>query len=294
MHFSIYVIPALLGAATAAPAPTSAKRYVVHEKRDKLPSHWKKTAKLHEDSYFPIRIGLTQSNLHRADEFLMDVSHPKSPNYGKHWTPKEVAEMFAPSKEAVDVVTVWLNEAGITGAKQSEGLNWITANVTVEQAERLLKTSYFEYEHESGKKHIACEEYSVPEDIRDHIDMITPTLHFDIHVGQPKKRSEAIYERGSTANVVPGKAKSVGAPGTGVVDPKKGATLDIKKILTELSQCNEYITPDCLRALYKFPPNFPANPKSMYLKSQFCKTFTNKMSRLLWHCRVCDYSNPLQ
>lgn len=42
----------------------------------------------------------------------MDVSHPASPNYGKHWTSKEVMDMFAPSAETVRDVFEWLEDAG--------------------------------------------------------------------------------------------------------------------------------------------------------------------------------------
>lgn len=45
----------------------------------------------------------------------MDVSHPSSPNYGKHWTNDEVTSMFAPSEEAVRDVFEWLKDAGFDG-----------------------------------------------------------------------------------------------------------------------------------------------------------------------------------
>jgi tripeptidyl-peptidase I len=83
MHFTFIAVCTLSAAAIAAPTANS-KRQVVHERRERLPARWKRSAKLHGDSYLPMRIGLTQSNLDRADEFLMDVSHPESPNYGKH------------------------------------------------------------------------------------------------------------------------------------------------------------------------------------------------------------------
>ena len=83
MHLSLISVCSLLAAAIAAPAADT-KRHVVHERRERLPAHWKRSAKLHGDSNLPMRIALTQSNLDRADEFLMDVAHPESPNYGKH------------------------------------------------------------------------------------------------------------------------------------------------------------------------------------------------------------------
>jgi tripeptidyl-peptidase I len=83
MHFSLIAVCSLLTAAIAAPTANS-KRHVIHERLERMPAQWKRSAKIHGDSHLPMRIGLTQSNLDRADEFLMDVSHPESPNYGKH------------------------------------------------------------------------------------------------------------------------------------------------------------------------------------------------------------------
>lgn len=86
IRFSVLTVSILVAAAIAAPAanPATAKRHVTHEKRDSFPVNWRRNAKFHPDSTLHMRIALTQSNLDKADEFLMDVSHPTSPNFGKH------------------------------------------------------------------------------------------------------------------------------------------------------------------------------------------------------------------
>jgi len=43
-----------------------------------------------------MRIGLTQSNMDKAWDWLMEVSSPASEKYGEHWAAKDVAEAFAP------------------------------------------------------------------------------------------------------------------------------------------------------------------------------------------------------
>ncbi|CZR58166.1 probable tripeptidyl-peptidase 1 precursor [Phialocephala subalpina] len=274
MHFSLITVCGLLTAAIAAPAPNS-KRHVVHERRDRLPTHWNKNAKLHGDSFMPLRIALTQSNLDRADEFLMDVSHPASPNYGKHWSAKQIAETFAPSEETVTSITNWLADYGITSdrVKQSQSLNWIHVNMTVSEAEQLLKTKYYEYKYSfSDETHVACDEYSVPKDIQGHVDFITPTVHFDVKLKNPKKKRDLdaneieIAKRQTAAaghDVQPGTAKAVGNPNDGSL-PKAGGKVPFGTILNQLENCDISIVPNCLRALYLFPPDFPANPKNSY------------------------------
>ena len=184
---------------------------------------------------------------------------------------KQVAETFAPSQESYASVLEWLSEHGISAerVKQSQSLSWLQFEVTVSEAENLLNTQYFEYKHATtGQAHVACEEYSIPEDVKEHIDFVTPTLHFDAKVEGPKKgrtlneREVAIMKRQtSTAdhNVQPGIGHSVGSPGSGSL-PKSGGK--ISTILNELEHCDVSIVPDCLRALYLFPPDFPTNPKS--------------------------------
>jgi tripeptidyl-peptidase I len=89
MKLSLFpVIGGLLAQVSAAPVPGP---YVVHEKRDAQTTKWSRSAiKLPRDAIIPISIGLTRRNLENGYEFLMDVSHPESPNYGKHWSPRKV------------------------------------------------------------------------------------------------------------------------------------------------------------------------------------------------------------
>lgn len=220
MRFSLLAGVCL--AATALAAPTSS--HVVHERRDRLPAHWSKKDKIPGTAQLPMRIALTQNNLENADSFLMDVSHPESSNFGKHWTAKQVAEMFAPSKEAVASVLEWLADSGVSKERitQSQSLNWLYVNVTVSEAEDFLKTEYHQYTHSvTGQSHIACEDYSVPEKIQEHVDFITPTLHFDVIVEAPKKkraldeRELDIVKRQISAvghDVQPGIGHTIGSP----------------------------------------------------------------------------------
>ncbi len=89
MKLSLFaVVGGLLAQASAAPAPGP---YVVHEKRDAQTTKWSRSAvKLPRDAIIPMSIGLTQRNLEKGYDFLMEVSHPESPNYGKHWSPQKV------------------------------------------------------------------------------------------------------------------------------------------------------------------------------------------------------------
>ena len=153
MRFALLPVGALIASAVAAPS----LNHVLHEKRDRLPLGWGQAEELDGMTVLPMKIALTQSNLDKADEFLMDVSHPSSPNFGQHWSAKKIAETFAPSRESLDSVTQWLKSSGIAPERisKSQSLGWLQFDATVEEAENLLKTKYRKYTHSSGKPHVA-------------------------------------------------------------------------------------------------------------------------------------------
>ncbi|KAI0648913.1 subtilisin-like protein [Trametes meyenii] len=223
-----------LASATALAPPLSP--HVRHESRSVLPRGWAPVRRAEADRVIPLRIGLTQSNLASLEEYLLDVSHPESANYGDHWTPARVAQTFRPAAESVAAVRAWLADGGVGAERVRLGPTggWVHANVSVAEAEALLATEYYVYEHaESGTTRVGCEgAYHLPEHVAPHVELVTPTLHFDAKV---RKRSV--------------KSK-VGNPGSGPVSPKTTGT--IKNIFNQLQHCDEQITPICLRALYNF------------------------------------------
>ena len=105
----------------------------------------------------PMRIGLTQNNLHRLGDMLMAVSHPDSPDYGNHWTASDLVKTFAPSAETVDEVSKWLVESGIARDRLHLSLDqgWIHVNATAAEVEELLKTEYYVLTHPSGQEQIS-------------------------------------------------------------------------------------------------------------------------------------------
>ena len=231
-----------------------ASRHVLHERRT-LDNRWKRQRKLPSDTILPMRIGLSQQNLHRANEYLYQVSHPASADYGKHWTAEQVSNAFSASDETVNAVKEWLAQNNISPARLSHHHNdWIEANVTAQEAERLLRTEYFVHENqESGNLKVACEEYWIPQNIREHIDFITPTVHLDtITKKRRAKRQEAHPATEKRAyhfwypEITP---CPTCAPGQNPGDPK-----------TYIGNCNNSTTPACVRALYGLPDPSAVKP----------------------------------
>lgn len=142
----------LTGLAIAAPSPRST--HVLHERRAALSPEWVQSRRLDSDLILPMKFGLTQQNMHRLEELLLEISHPESPKYSQHYTPEQVMETFAPSAESIDEVMNWLTDSGIARERirLSGNKSWIHLNATVTEAEELLQTEYHVFSHSSGEE----------------------------------------------------------------------------------------------------------------------------------------------
>jgi tripeptidyl-peptidase-1 len=71
MRFSTFAIFGAF-AARAAAAPFQAS-HVIHERRDFTPKAWVKKDRVDARAELPVRIGMTQSNLDKGRDLLMEV-----------------------------------------------------------------------------------------------------------------------------------------------------------------------------------------------------------------------------
>lgn len=69
MHFALLAVSALAASVAAIPAST----HVLHEKRSHVPHEWEKRSKVASTAKMPMRVGLTQRNLDRGYDLLMEV-----------------------------------------------------------------------------------------------------------------------------------------------------------------------------------------------------------------------------
>lgn len=131
----------------------------------------------------------------------------------------------------------------------SKGKNWLNFKAPIFTVESLLQTKYNVYEHSNGQDHVGCENYSVPVHLRELIDIVTPTVHFDAKVSGNKNIKREVPS-----------SSQPGSPSNKAWQPKKGKVIGSSKFAsssapnsTALSTCNTQITPECLRALYGIP-----------------------------------------
>ncbi|CCG82492.1 Protease S8 tripeptidyl peptidase I [Taphrina deformans PYCC 5710] len=250
MQFSI--ISQFLALAALA-AGATLPRHVSHERRHAPLRNWQKTGPIDAKVKLPMRIGMSQSNLHKGDELLMSVSHHESPKYGQYFSAEEVADIFAPALETVSVLKEWLESMGVSSGRVSQSANkqWLQFDAEVQEAERLFRTEYYHYEHGStGQKTVACDEYFLPEHVREHVDYITPGLKL---MAGGKATTSKLAER-ENEHEKRGFRTSSKSPFSGPIigSTLSNSTLNLIKQV-QLQHCDQYITPACIAALYQIP-----------------------------------------
>ena len=85
-------------------------------------------------------------------------------------------------------------------------------------------------------RRVACDSYTLPNHLHEHVELVLPSVHFDAHVSRRSDNTRS-----------PSIAHQIGQPSSGT-GPK--TTGKISPIFGNLAACDEQITPDCLKALY--------------------------------------------
>jgi tripeptidyl-peptidase-1 len=163
----------------------------------------------------------------------MEVSTPDHPRYGKHLKRDELKAMLKPRDESTAAVLDWLKSSGVAEEDIEENGEWINFVAPVSTAEKMMDTTFKTYQSLVRKemKRIRTMHYSVPVELREHIDMIQPTTRF----GQIKPEFSQIIDKDYTSAQM--------------------ATAAVNQT------CNNAITPQCLKELYNFA-DYKADPNA--------------------------------
>ncbi|KAL3426195.1 Pro-kumamolisin [Phlyctema vagabunda] len=220
---------------TRREAPPS---YSVHERH--LPHwsiEWTKRSKVSNTQVVPLRIGLKQSNLLAGHDRLLDVSNPLSENYGKHMSPQEIVDFFAPSKSSTDAVINWLISSGISADRfvLSANNQWIQLDATTGEVEELLVAEFYLWEHVSGTHDVSTEAYHIPTHLREHIDYVTPGTRLRQRHMKASRGNELLRRFDSTVGPTPFITQLPGFP------------------YPNDTTCDIYVTAQCTRVQYGLP-----------------------------------------
>ena len=128
---------------------------ILHERR-RFSSNHQRLSRVADDSVTTFKIALKQSGLDEGYAHIIDVSDPQSANYGKLWTPQQVASTFRPAPGAAETVSTWLTASGIGDVVERKG--WLSFETSVSKAESLFNSTYYEHEDlQSGALRMGCD-----------------------------------------------------------------------------------------------------------------------------------------
>ncbi|KAI2643161.1 subtilisin-like protein [Xylaria nigripes] len=191
------------------------------------PAGWKLQGPADDRQAIKLQIALRQGDVEGFEKAVLDMSTPNNPKYGQHFQNyDEVKQMLLPSDESVSSVYSWLSDVGVSNVEQDA--DWLTFNTTVGVANKMLDTkfSWFVSNEAKPRKVLRTLEYSIPGQVAEHINLVQPTTRFT------SVRADHTFKN---------QAAAIGA--ANITD-----------------NCDEVITPDCLKNLYQI--NYEADAKS--------------------------------
>ncbi|KAF1842976.1 tripeptidyl-peptidase-like protein [Cucurbitaria berberidis CBS 394.84] len=188
----------------------------------RVPEGWNEVGAPSQDRKLHFRIAVRSENPDLFERTLMEVSTPSHPRYGQHLERGELKDLIKPRAESTAAVLYWLESAGIESRDIHNDGEWINFYAPVKRAEEMMGTSFKTYQSEIRPtiKKIRSLSYSVPKEVRSHIDMIQPTTRF----GQIRPQRSNVL----TQEEAPFSVEAINAT------------------------CNTAITPACLADLYNY------------------------------------------
>lgn len=217
---------ALAGLLTLASVQANAA--VLLDSLNKVPQGWQAASAPAPSSKITLQVALTQQNIDQLESKLSAVSTPNSSNYGKYLDIDEINSIFAPSNASSAAVESWLKSYGVTYKKQGSSI-WFQTDVST--ANKMLSTNFHTYSDSTGTKKVRTLQYSVPENLADHIDLISPTTYFGTSKAMRALRSK---NAASAVSAVAARQEPSSCKGTIVYE---GRTFNV-------------FQPDCLRTEY--------------------------------------------
>ncbi|TFY66956.1 hypothetical protein EVG20_g4128 [Dentipellis fragilis] len=218
-----FFLVALASMANASPHSTRS----MHElhRRDSPPGTFVKTDAAPEDQVFNLHFALAQNDFAALEQKLYAISTPGNVEYGNHLTKDEVEELIAPSPDSVSALDSWLSSLNLTSQAYSPAGDVRSVSLTVKQANQLLDAEYATFvDQKSGVKAVRTLSYSIPVDLKEHIDVVYPTTSFPAPI--------AGFAKGSTII----------------------RAADSKDVLAAAPQsCATSFTPSCAQELYGIP-----------------------------------------
>ncbi|KAI7180342.1 tripeptidyl-peptidase 1 precursor [Hortaea werneckii] len=237
---SLGLLAATLGA-NALPSP-SKYTYSVKETHW-VPRAWTEAGSASKSDLINLQIGLKQQNEGLIEQHLTEVSDPSHERYGEHLSAEDIKSMITPSDDTLTLVNEWLQDHGISTIGMSPAKDWFSIVVPIEKAEELLQTSYKTFRHHDGSTVSRAPEWSLPNHLHEHIDVVQPTTSF--FRPMPEGKGWGPYDKGPHHHM-----SWWEHTGKHMYGDRRHNWHDKDAAAVE-AVCNaSFVTPDCIRTVY--------------------------------------------
>ncbi|KAK5165797.1 uncharacterized protein LTR77_008720 [Saxophila tyrrhenica] len=218
----------------------------VHESLAALPAGWTESStSLAGSSELQMQVALQYQNLDQLESKLKSVSTPGSSSYGQYLDLDDLNSVFAATSESESKVKSWLSQSGASNIA-SDG-SMVSFTTSVDNANKMLDTKFKLYSN--GQTHkVGTMAYSVPDELSDHIDLVSPTTYF----GSMKAHR-------AVPDITPSRTEQSPADRKRQVSPSCETTITIGS--GNVTRDFTVLGPDCFKQLYNVG-NYQAHPNS--------------------------------
>lgn len=147
----------------------------------------------------------------------------------------QVEEFVSPTSDSVAAVNNWLKENNLTAITLSPAGDWLGIDVPVSKANEMLAANYSTFIHDSsGQRLVRTLSYSIPSDLKGHIDLVHPTVTYVVF--------EALTNSSTQVDTFSFASPLIIAP--------RSSSLPLSSSIPE---CANATSPACLQSLYGIP-----------------------------------------
>ena len=92
-------------------------------------------------------------------------------------TAVQVEKFVAPSSDSVVAVNAWFADNDIEAKTISPAGDWLSFTIPVSKANELLDADFSVFTHEeTGQTYVRTLAYSIPADLKEHVELVHPTI----------------------------------------------------------------------------------------------------------------------
>lgn len=184
-----------------------------------------------------------ERNLDQLEAAALDVSDPKSKNYGKYWTPEQIGQLTA-NYVARDAIVAYLSGSAATVVNQTQFGEMVIAQAPVAHWERVFSTEFYNHHYVyEGSGEVSehafhrADRYSIPAALHGHVATVINT----VQMPSPLPKGSSLFDPPPAAaaandgvdSAVPAQAQATAVAGTvtvtklvtGTVTPSKIASM---------------------------------------------------------------------